>query len=341
MRIGMISPLEMRVPPVGYGGTELVVSLLTEELVHAGHDVTLFASGDSITGARLVSVCPEFLRGTKREKSVFNLRNVVACIEHADNFDIIHNHTVLEGLSLCCLSSTPIVSTLHGDLKGDWQQLFLDYTGWYNTISKSAKRILPEKDHFAGVVYNSIDVKSYPFNDSPKGDYLLFLSRMSQEKGPHIAIEVARKLDCKLIMAGNIDAPDESFFKEKVLPGIDNDQIVFIGEADVNKKKELLSNTSCLLAPITWEEPFGLFMVEANACGSPVIAFNRGAAPEVVSNGKTGFVVDTFEQMVEAVHKISDIDRNLCREHAEANFDTPRMLKDYLKIYETVLGAQE
>lgn len=336
MHIGMIAPLELRVPPIAYGGTELVVSLLTEELVKSGHQVTLFASGDSVTSAKLVSSCPEFLRGKQKEKSIFNLCNVVACLEQATEFDIIHNHTVLEGLSMAGLTKTPVLTTLHGDLKNDWRDLFLHYKGWYNTISHSAKRLLPEKDRFAGVVYNSIDVKSYPYRDSP-GEYLLFLARMSREKGPHLAIEVARRLNRRLILAGNIDIVDEQYFREQVLARVDGNLITYVGEADYKMKRDLLSRAFCLLAPITWEEPFGLFLIEAMACGTPVIIFNRGSAPEVVKNGETGYVVETIEEMLRAVNDISQINRRLCREHVELNFDVPRMVKDYLRAYNVVL----
>jgi glycosyltransferase involved in cell wall biosynthesis len=338
MRIAMIAPLEMRVPPIGYGGTELVVSLLTEELVKSGHDVTLFASGDSLTRAKLVAVCPDFLRGKQKEKSIYNMRNVVACLERAEEFDVIHNHTVLEGLSMAGLTRTPMLTTLHGDLKDDWRKLFLDYKGWYNTISHSAKRLLLDKDRFAGVIYNAIDVASYPFNSSATDDYLLFLSRMSREKGPHLAIEIARRLNRRLILAGNVDAVDEQYFREEVLPGVDNNLIRFVGEADYDMKRELMSGAFCLLAPILWDEPFGLFMVEAMACGTPVVVFNRGSAPEVVLHGVTGYVVETIEEMKEAVNKIRDIDRNLCREHVELNFDVPRMGKAYLQAYSMIQG---
>jgi glycosyltransferase involved in cell wall biosynthesis len=336
MRIGILAPLEMRVPPVGYGGTELVVSLLTEGLVKLGHDVTLFASGDSITGARLISVCPEFLRGKKLEKSIYNLRNAVACLQRANQFEIIHNHTQLEGLSMAGLTRTPMLTTLHGDLKGDWRQLFLDYQGWYNTISESAKKLLPDKERYAGVIYNAIDVKSYPFNEK-SGDYLLYLSRINRDKGPHIAIEVAKRLNRKLILAGNIDTPDEVYFREEVLPGIDNNLIQFIGEADLRKKKELLSGAYCLLAPIIWEEPFGLFMAEAMACGTPVVVFKRGSAPEVVSHGETGFVLDTIDQMVDAVKYVPQINRRRCREHVAQNFDVPLMVERYIEAYRMVM----
>jgi glycosyltransferase involved in cell wall biosynthesis len=334
----MIAPLELRVPPVAYGGTELLVSLLTEELVKSGHDVTLFASGDSITNARLVSCCPEYLRGKKKDKTVNNLRNVAACMERARDFDIIHNHTFIEGLAMAGLSRAPVLTTVHGILEPDWEQLFLEYKGWYNTISFSAKQLLPPKERFAGVVYNAIDVDSYPFNETPGEDYMLYLSRISVEKGPHIAIQVAKRLGRRLIIAGNINTKDEPFFKEMILPEIDNDLIVYTGEADYNRKRELMSGARCLLAPIVWDEPFGLFMIEAMACGTPVVVFNRGSAPEVVIDGVTGFVVRDIEEMMQAVEKIGYIERPRCRKHVKFNFDVKRLGLAYLDAYRLVLA---
>jgi hypothetical protein len=164
----------MRVPPSGYGGTETIVSLLTEEVVRRGHDVTLFASGDSVTGATLVSGCERYLRGTDRNKSILTMLSVTSCLERAGEFDIIHNHTTLEGLAAAGLISTPMLSTLHGGLTGDWLLLFERYRGWYNTISSSAKRLLPDKGHFAGVIHNAIDVETFPFNAGPRADHLLY-----------------------------------------------------------------------------------------------------------------------------------------------------------------------
>lgn len=341
MRIAMVSPLEMRVPPIAYGGTELVVSLLTEELVRRGHDVTLFASGDSITSARLVSICPHFLRGTKRNRSILNMLNVMSCVERAEDFDIIHNHTTFEGMSIACLSKRPVLTTLHGDLNGDWLLLFDRYRGWYNTISCSAKTLLPDKEGFVGVIYNAIDVKSYPFNDSAREPFLLFLSRISHEKGPHIAIEVARRTGRRLVIAGNVDTVDEEFFRTRILPEADGDQIQYIGEADYHRKRELLAQACCLLAPITWEEPFGLFFIEAMACGTPVVTFKRGSAPEVVRHGKTGFVASALDEMVEAVGRVQEIDPRRCRQHVEWNFDVPRLADDYLRAYERVISQFE
>ena len=339
MRIAMIAPLELRVPPLAYGGIELIVSLLTEELVLKGHDVTLFASGDSQTSARLESVCSHFLRGSGRDKGILNIISVASCLEQADKFDIIHNHTLFEGFSMAGLVSTPMLSTLHGGLKGDWLTLFDHYRGWYNTISRSAKTLLPEKSRFAGVIYNAIDTDSYPFNGAHHEPYLLFLSRLSREKGPDIAIDVARALGARLIIAGNIDLVDESFFKEEVLPKIDGHQVQYVGEADYNLKRELMSQAHCLLAPITWEEPFGLFMIEAMACGTPVVAFARGAAPELVVDGVTGFVVDTFQEMVNAVGKVHMIDPVRCREHVESRFGVRRMVNRYVEAYERIVAG--
>jgi glycosyltransferase involved in cell wall biosynthesis len=335
----MISPLEMRVPPIAYGGTELVVSLLTEELVRRGHDVTLFASGDSITNAELVSVCPHFLRGSDRDAGILTMLNVVSCLEQADKFDIIHNHTCFEGLAISGLTKTPMLTTLHGGLKGDWLELFAHYKGWYNTVSRSAKLLLPEKKRFAGVIYNAIDVKSYPFNGSNREPHLLFLSRISYEKGPHLAIEVAKKSGRKLIIAGNVHPADEEYFRTVVMPEVDGDQIQYVGEADYYRKRELLAQAYCLLAPITWPEPFGLFLVEAMACGTPVVVFNRGSAPEVVKHGETGFVVDTLDEMEEVLANVYQIDQRRCREYVEERFDVPRMVDDYLRAYEGVLSG--
>jgi glycosyltransferase involved in cell wall biosynthesis len=334
----MIAPLEMRVPPIAYGGTELVVSLLTEELVRRGHDVTLFASGDSVTCAHLEFICPHHLRGSDRDKGILTMLNVVSCLEEADRFDIIHNHTQFEGLSLAGLVDTPMLTTLHGGLHGDWLELFAHYKGWYCTISRSAKALLPDKDGFAGVIYNAIDVGSYPFRDSPREPFLLFLSRLSPEKGPHIAIQVAKRVHRRLVIAGNVDTVDEEYFRSQVLPEIDGELIQYVGEADYQRKRELLSSAYCLVAPITWDEPFGLFLVESMACGTPVVVFNRGSAPEVVRHGETGFVVNTMPDMAAAVDSIYQISRKRCREHVEENFDVPRMADDYLRAYEHIVA---
>jgi glycosyltransferase involved in cell wall biosynthesis len=339
MRIAMIAPLEISVPPIAYGGTELIVSLLTEEFVRRGHDVTLFASGDSVTRARLVPGCDRFLRGTDRDKSLLTILSVTACLERADEFDIIHNHTTLEGLATAGLVATPMLSTLHGGLAGDWLRLFDRYRGWYNTISRSAKSLLPDKDRFAGVIYNAIDVESHPFNPGPRGDYLLYLSRISPEKGTHLAIEVALRAGQRLVIAGNVDDVDRPYFEAEVLPRVDGHLITYVGEADFARKRELLANARCLVAPITWPEPFGLFLVEAMACGTPVVVFRRGSAPEVVEDGVTGYVVEALEEMVAALDRVGSIQPETCRRRVEERFGVARMADDYLAAYTRILGT--
>jgi glycosyltransferase involved in cell wall biosynthesis len=332
----MIAPLEMRVPPVAYGGTELVVSLLTEELVRRGHQVTLFASGDSQTRARLVAGCPTFLRGSGRDSPLLTLLSTVACLEQADEFDVIHNHTSYEGMALASLVRTPMLTTLHGALDGDWLLLLDRYEGWHNAISHAASLQLPPRRNFAGVIYNAIDHETYPFNSGRREDYLLFLSRISWEKGPHLAIELAQRLGRRLILAGNVNAPDEPYFRSEVEPRLDGDQIRYVGEADYRVKRELLSSTACLLAPIQWNEPFGLFMAEAMACGTPVIAMRKGAAPEVVCHGETGFVVDDLDGMAEATRYLSEISPYACRRRVEEYFSVRRMTDDYEAAYSKI-----
>jgi glycosyltransferase involved in cell wall biosynthesis len=338
MRIAMIAPLELRVPPIAYGGTELVVSLLTEELVRRGHDVTLFASGDSETNAHLVPGCETYLRGSGRDSQVLSLLNVLACIERADEFDIIHNHTCPEGMALAGVSKTPMLTTLHGGMAGESLLLFERYKGWYATVSRSAKRLLPDKERFGGVVYNGIDCETYPFNAGPRDDTLLYLSRISREKGTHLAIEVAKRLGRRLIIAGNVHEVDAEYFRQEVEPHIDGRLIFYAGEAGYTMKRELLSRTSCLLAPVTWDEPFGLFMAEAMVCGTPVIALRRGSIPEVVIHGQTGFVVDSVEEMTDMVASVGDIDPYVCRREVEQRFSAARMTTDYLAAYERVIA---
>jgi glycosyltransferase involved in cell wall biosynthesis len=337
MRIGMIAPLEMRVPPLGYGGTELVVSLLAEELVRRGHEVTLFASGDSETAAELIPGCERFLRGTDRDKGILTMLNVTACLERAEEFDLIHNHTCFEGLATAGLVQTPVLTTLHGGLAGDWLVLFERYRGWYNTISHSARLLLPRKKRFAGVIYNAIDVGSYPFNGRPRDDSLLYLSRISREKGTHLAIEVARRTGRPLVVAGNVDDVDRPYFEQQVRPRIDGRLVTYVGEADAATKRELLASARCLLAPVTWDEPFGLFLVEALACGTPVVALRRGSSPEVIEDGVTGYVVESVDQMGEALDRLDAISPEACRKRAEDHFDVPRMADDYLAAYQRIL----
>jgi glycosyltransferase involved in cell wall biosynthesis len=332
----MVAPIEVRVPPVAYGGIEIVVSVLTEELVHRGHDVTLYASGDSITNATLVSVIPEHTRKSKQDTRLFNALNLIKCLENSSEYDVIHSHVVGPGLLSANLVSTPVLTTPHGPLDPESAQIFPYYKGWYNAISKSAASLVPRTERFAGVVYNSIDCSKYPFNHGNRGDYLLFFSRFSPEKGAHDAIRVAKKLGMPLVLAGNISEP--AYFKNEILPLVDGKKIRCETEVSPERKKDLMMNARCLLAPITWNEPFGLFMAEAQACGTPVIGNRFGAAPEIVEDGKTGFIVDSLAQMISCVKKVDRIDSQMCRRRILDRFDLPQLADSYLAAYRRIIS---
>jgi glycosyltransferase involved in cell wall biosynthesis len=333
----MLAPLEIRVPPVGYGGTEMIVSILTEELVRRGHDITLFASGDSITKAKLISVTLEYLRKNETKSTALPLLNVVTCLELADRFDIIHNHAGIFGMLTAGLSKTPMLTTLHGRMEEETSVAFDHYNGWYNTVSKSARRYFPPKPKFAGVVYNAIDSTDYPFNRGARGDYLLYFSRFCADKGAHLAIKAARKLRLPLVLAGDIHPSEVEYFRAQVKPFIDGKMIKYEPQVDNERKKELMMNAKCLLAPIMWPEPFGLFMVEAQACGSPVVSLAYGAAPEIVRHGETGYVVDSYEEMVRSIREVDRIDSRRCRQFVLDNFDVPVLADNYLKAYNRIL----
>jgi glycosyltransferase involved in cell wall biosynthesis len=216
--------------------------------------------------------------------------------------------------------------------------VFRHYGEWYVSISRSSQALMPPGGRFAGVIHNAIDVSSYPFNPAPRGDFLLFLSRMSREKGPHLAIQVAKLAGRRLVIAGNVDRPDEDFFRTEVEPLIDGDQIQYLGEADFHLKRELMSTAEWLLAPIQWPEPFGLFMIEAMACGTPVVVLNNGSAPEVVAHGRTGFVVESVAEMAKLVQGPPDgIDPYECRRHVECEFSVRRMTDEYVDAYHRIL----
>lgn len=339
MRIAQIAPLSSSVPPKAYGGTQLIVHILTEALIRRGHEVTLFASGDSITSAELVPGSKYELKDSNipvRTRHMLSMANVLDCLERAGEFDIIHNHSFPEGLAMAGLSGTPTLTTFHENLNG-MGDLFLKYRGWYNTVSHSQKTCLPDKERYVGTVYNAINCDSFPFSDNDDREgYLLFLASLLPYKGAHIAIEVAQRLQRKLVIAGNINEEFRDYFRDEIEPKIDGKLIHYFGEANQAQKRELLVRADCLLAPIDWEEPFGLQFIEAMVCGTPPVAFNKGAVPEIIDNGKTGFIVDGIEAMVAAVKNISWIDRIACRQHVEQNFDAPIMVQNYLDVYEHI-----
>jgi len=345
MKVLQIAPLWETVPPPAYGGTEAVVHLLVEELVRQGHDVTLWASGDSQTSARLESCYPVSLRTAEglESKPVYSWQHAVLSLKNARDYDIIHNHAGEEVMALSHLvPDVPMLTTMHCLITPDTKFVWDRYEGYFNTISWSQRKLMPSVSggEFAGVAYNAVDVSSFPFQ-SEKADYLLFLSRISPEKGPELAVEVAKRTGRRLIMAGKVDDVDREFFADIVEPLIDGDQIIFKGEADGRTKRELYRSAACVLMPITWDEPFGLVLTEAMACGTPVIVFGRGAAPEIVDHGETGFIVADVDEMVRAVGSIHTIDPAYCRTRMEQRFDAPVMAARYLEMYQSILAKRD
>jgi glycosyltransferase involved in cell wall biosynthesis len=342
MRIAQLAPLWERVPPPLYGGTELVVSLLTEELVRQGHDVTLFATGDSVTTAKLISVYPRplYRDNIPWTNTTYNLLNIAHCTEMADKFDIIHSHLGYLSLYFSRLLSIPMVHTWHGsfDKKDKIRRTLppvLQYFDQEPIVSISdSQRILPINNYIS-TVYNGIDINSFEYN-AKAGTPLVWLGRVCDEKGTWEATQVAKQLGIPLILAGKVDYVNQKYFEEKIKPELGS-LITFIGEVNHQQKVDLLKNAIALLNPIKWQEPFGLVMPEAMACGTPVIAFNRGSVPEIIVDGKTGYIVNTVEEMVSAVKKIHQIRREDCRHHVEDNFTVQRMVAGYLSVYERLL----
>ena len=339
MRILQIAPLAERVPPLWYGGTEAVVGLLADGLVRAGHEVVLWASGDSLTLAELRSV---YRHGLRLDPAVadphpYEWVHAVEAIKDAQDFDIIHNHDGERVMALADLVDVPMLTTVHCLINADRRFVWERYRGFYNTISQAEQATIPplKGPRFAGVVYNAVDVASFPLR-ADKADYLLFIGQIAPAKGAHLGVEVARRLDMQLVIAGKIDPHNRQYFAETIEPYIDGRQIQFFGEVG-HEKRELYANARCLLMPICWEEPFGLVMAEAMACGTPVIAFNRGAAPELVVDGETGYIVSDVDEMVQAVGRLDRLDPYRCRRHVEQNFDVPIMVQRYVEVYQRIL----
>lgn len=337
MKIGMLAPIWERVPPTRYGGIEQIVSLLTEELVARGHDVTLFASGDSTTEATLSSVYHVPQRELIGVESV-DLNHVAQVYMRAGEFDIIHNHAGYGGMAWAAFVDTPVLTTLHGIFTDRNRPFFHSFKDacYYNSISDEQRRGFPELN-YVGTVYNAIDVPNEPFCDK-KQDYYVFIGRMSHLKGADLAAEVATRAGVKLIMAGKIDACDQVFFDERVAPFVDGEQIVFKGEVSKEEKTKLLCEARGFIFPLQWSEPFGLVMIEAMVTGTPVIAFPYGSVPELIVDGQTGFLVNNLDEMVEKVKKLEELDAAACRRHVESRFGVKRMTNNYLALYESIIA---
>lgn len=340
MRIAQIAPLIESVPPRLYGGTERVVSWLTEELVRQGHDVTLFASGDSKTAARLISVAPEAIRLNKEIKIGIALHMVVLekVFQMVDQFDVLHFHVDLFHYPVCKrLSGVSWLNTLHGRL--DFDELSRFYEEYREapvvSISDAQRAPIPWLN-WRATIHHGLPASLYTFHGSPS-DYLLFLGRISPEKRVDRAIEIAGRTGQRLVIAAKVDPADEDYFQDTIKPLLNNPLVEFIGEVSQDQKDELIGKARALLFPIEWPEPFGLVTIEALACGTPVIAWNHGSVPEIIEPGVTGFICSSMDEAVKAVENVDLINRHKCREVFERRFEVKVMADKYLSVYKGLL----
>jgi glycosyltransferase involved in cell wall biosynthesis len=335
MRIAQVAPLVESVPPKHYGGTERIIAYLTEELVRFGHKVTLFASGDSVTSAELVPVCRRSFRQNKRATDYLS-REVLLMdhvLERAGEFDLIHFHTGSIHYLTCRHLPVPNVTTLHGRL--DTPELIRLYERFRHipmiSISNSQRAPWPCAN-WQATIYHGLPQDLFRFH-SERGDYLAFLGRASPEKRVDRAIEIARRAGMPLKIAAKVDRADRRYFKREIEPLLNDPHVEWLGEISDKDKDAFLGSAYALLFPIDWPEPFGLVMIEAMACGTPVIAFEGGSVPEVMDDGVTGFIVNEIDQAVEAVGRVRDLNRARCREVFEKRFTASRMASDYVKAY--------
>ncbi|MEE3719582.1 glycosyltransferase family 4 protein [Tumidithrix elongata RA019] len=343
MRIAQVAPLWEQVPPPAYGGTELVVSLLTEELVRRGHDVTLFASGDSTTHAKLESVHPKALRldTSVKDYGIYDMLNMSRVYEKADEFDIIHSHVGCVAMPYSNLVKTPTVHTLHGVFTSDNEKMFSHVRNHPFISISNSQRDRRLGLNYVATVYNGINPDTYEFHPQPDSSpYLAFLGRMSPEKGAHLAVEIAKKTGWHLKMAGKVDAVDLAYFEQEIKPHIDGTQIEFLGEANHQQKSTLMGGAVATLFPITWQEPFGLVMIESMVTGTPVIAMSLGSAPEVIAQGRTGFLCQNVEECIDAIALTAQLDRRACRDHVLINFTAKRMADGYESVYQKILAEK-
>ena len=345
MRIAMMAPLYESVPPSCYGGTERVVWWLAEELLRRGHHVTLFATGDSRCSAELVPVVERALRtaskGTLIDPIALHLAAARMARARADEFDLIHSHIDFIGFPAFDRSPVPVVTTMHGrlDIEG-LTEIHRSYRSPVVSISDSQRAPLPAAN-WVGTVYHGLPMDLYSFGEG-RGDYVLFLGRISPEKAPDVAIRVARRAGIRLVIAAKVDAADRTYFETVVEPLLrDGDGVEYIGEVGDQRKIELLRDARALLFPVCWPEPFGLVMIEAMACGAPVVARRFGSVPEVVRGGRTGFICDDEDELVAALGRLDEIDRRDCRRWVEDRFSVTRMAADYEALYRRLIAQRQ
>lgn len=338
MRIAQVAPLFESVPPRYYGGTERVVSYLTEALVRQGHEVTLFATADSCTGARLVPAWPQGLRleGRSHLYQVPHLLQMEQVFRRRDEFDVIHFHTDHMHFPLARRHRVPTVTTLHGRLDlPDLVPLMREFIEMpLVSISDAQREPLPWA-HWQATVHHGLPRELFRFHPGP-GSYLAFLGRICPEKRCDRAIEIALRMDLPIRIAAKVDPADVAYYEAVVKPMMSHPLVEYVGEIGEHEKDEFLGNAMALLFPIDWPEPFGLVMIEALACGTPVVAFRRGSVPEIVEPGVTGCMVERLDEAPQAVGRALKLDRSRCRQRFEQRFTADRMARDYLSVYDTV-----
>ncbi|MFG1287689.1 glycosyltransferase family 4 protein [Xanthobacter versatilis] len=344
MRIAQVAPLIESVPPRRYGGTERIVSYLTEELVRAGHEVTLFASGDSLTSAVLEAMCDTGLRLTTGpvDPVLYHLLMLEEVRKRAEDFDVIHAHVDLLHYPVLRAHRGQCLTTLHGRLDLPAAHRLYSNFADYPLISISDHQRTPMPPvNWAATIHHGLPKDLLPFN--PKGgDYLAFLGRISPEKRPDRAIAIAARAGMPLKIAAKVDRADQAYWEDMIRPMVEaNPNVEFIGEIDERQKATFLGNAAALLFPIDWPEPFGLVMIEAMSCGTPVIAFSRGSVPEVLEDGVTGYLVDSVEEAVERVGDLARLDRSTIRRTFERRFSAERMAKDYEAVYQRLAATRE
>jgi len=361
MKIAQIAPPWLPLPPKTYGGTEGVLSTLIEEQVAQGHQVTLLAPGDAKTSAKHVSFFPtsllaEGISWNMHLKAFYHLQKSIEYVKEHD-FDIVHTHLSSAAdmylFPLLAPLAMPHITTLHSHFPfdharrnrpGDADQYYMDWAPSLPmvAISESARRQETLPLNFVGVVHNGLDIYQYRPTSRKRGNFFVWLGRFVAEKGAHLAIEAAKRAEVPLVLAGTIDRYQQeakSYFHDVIEPQIDNKEVKYIGPVNMKRKRSLLSRARGFLNPIEWEEPFGMVMIEAMALGCPVISFARGAAPEIVVHGKTGFLVRHLDEMVQSIPKVDEIDREAARSHVECHFSAQAMAEKYLQLYEKVRGS--
>ena len=337
MHIAMLSPIAWRTPPRHYGPWENVASLLTEGLVSGGHEVTLYATADSQTSGTLNAICPQ---GYEEDRSlmpkVWECLHISELFEQADGYDIIHNHFDFLPLTYTGLTTVPVVTTIHGFSSPGILPVYKKYNDRVFYVSISDADRSPDLSYIK-TIHHGIDIRKFDFQSQPE-DSLLFFGRIHEDKGARQAIEIARACDRKLVLAGIVQ--DQDYYDQYVAPHIDGDKVAYVGSVGPVERNRLLGAACALLHPIQFNEPFGLSVIESMACGTPVIAFDRGSMPELIENGRSGFLVNNVDEAIEAVARINEIDRACCRIHVERNFTVDRMINEYIQVYEMILDSE-